>query len=173
MNRAVMANTAAVLVAAVLVAPSGGVSAQERKLLGTNGEWVAFESETSKGKICYIISQPQDKEPKNVRRDEVYFMVSHRPGDNVKNEVMTVIGYPFDKKTDASAEIGDAKWAMFTNGDSAWVELPSTEEKIVDAMKSGTTMVVHGTSWRGTQTTDQYSLSGVTASLKLIDDACQ
>ena len=165
--------TLAAVVAAVAAFAWTPGSAQERVVLGTHGEWVAFESQTDKGKICYIISAPQDSEPKNVRRDDVYFMVTHRPTDKVKNEVMTVIGYPFKKGEDATTEIGDSKFAMFTNGDSAWVELPATEAKIVAAMKRGSKMTVRGKSWRGTNTTDQYSLKGVTAALKQIDDACK
>ena len=147
--------------------------AQDRTVLGTHGDWVAVESPTSKGKICYVISGPQSSDPKNVRRDDVYFMVTHRPADKVKNEVMTVIGYPFKKSEDAITEIGGTKFSMFTNGDSAWVELPATEQKIVAAMKKGSKMVVRGVSWRGTKTTDRYSLKGITAALKQIDEACK
>ena len=46
------------------------------------------------------------------------------------------------------------------------------ESKIVSAMKAGTRLVVLGTSSRGTDTEDIYSLFGFTAALKLIDKAC-
>ena len=172
MIRAGTTFAAAAMILAV-AAGSPGVQAQDRTVLGTHGDWVAVESPTAKGKICYVISGPQDSEPKNVRRDDVYFMITHRPADKVRNEVMTVIGYPFKENVDATTEIGGAKFAMFTKGDSAWVDLPETEQKIVAAMKRGSKMVVRGTSWRGTKTTDQYSLKGVTAALKQIDEACQ
>ena len=166
-----VAAAALVALSFVLAAPSA--SAQQQTRLGVHETWVAFEYQTTKGKVCYIVSQPQDSDPKNVRRDDVYFMVTHRPSDNVQNEVMTVIGYPFKKGEDATAEIGGSEFAMFTNGDSAWVELSATETKIVSAMKNGSKMTIRGTSWRGTKTTDRYSLKGVTAALDQIAAACK
>lgn len=165
--------TAAACAAAVMVWSATTVSAQQAQQLGVHDSWVAFAYETTKGKVCYVVSQPQDSEPKNVRRDDIYFMVTHRPGQNIKNEVMTIIGYPFKKGSDAVAEIGANKFDMFTSGDGAWVEKPATEANIVGAMKRGASMVIKGTSWRGTKTVDQYSLSGVTAALDQISDACK
>ena len=40
-------------------------------------------------------------------------------------------------------------------------------------MKNGKTMSVSGVSWRGTQTSDRYSLSGVTAAMNKIDSMCK
>jgi Invasion associated locus B (IalB) protein len=39
-------------------------------------------------------------------------------------------------------------------------------------LKAGKQMIVRGTSSRGTETTDTYSLSGFTAALAAIDKAC-
>lgn len=163
----------AAVIAAGLGMAAPTTMAQEQSYLGIHDNWVAREDQTSKGKICYIVSQPQDSSPKNVRRDDIFFMVTHRPTDNITNEVTTVIGYPFKKGSDVVVEIGGSKFEMFTNGDSAWVELPANESKLVSAMRAGSTMVVRGTSWRGTQTVDQYSLKGVTAALDQIEQACK
>ena len=40
-------------------------------------------------------------------------------------------------------------------------------------MKSGQSLSVTGTSWRGTQTVDTYSLNGVSAALAKIDETCK
>ena len=40
-------------------------------------------------------------------------------------------------------------------------------------MKTGSELTVKGTSWRGTETLDSYSLNGVSAALKKIDEACK
>lgn len=153
----------------------GGTTAiaQQAQQLGVHESWVAFAYETTKGKVCYIVSQPQDSEPKNVRRDEIYFMITHRPAQKVRNEVMTIIGYPFKKDSNVSAEVDTTKFTMFTNGDGAWVEKSSTEDAIVDAMKRGVKLVIRGTSWRGTKTVDEYSLKGVTAALDQIGAECK
>ena len=45
--------------------------------------------------------------------------------------------------------------------------------KLLAAMKRGNTMIVTGTSSRGTLTTDRYSLSGITAAIEAIGKACK
>ena len=61
---------------------------------------------------------------------------------------------------------------MFSKGDTAWVDT-GNDKKIVAAMKAGQSLKVKGTSWRGTQTEDTYSLSGISAALAAIDKACK
>ena len=63
-------------------------------------------------------------------------------------------------------------YEMFSKGDTAWVDT-GNDKKIVAAMKSGKSLVVNGTSWRGTQTEDTYSLVGISAALAAIDKACK
>jgi len=46
------------------------------------------------------------------------------------------------------------------------------ETGFVAALKAGSSLVVKGTSGRGTETTDTYSLSGTTAAMQAIDTAC-
>ncbi len=163
---------AAALALAAFVFGTATVNAQEATRLGVHESWVAFTYESSRGKVCYIVSQPLDSEPKNVRRGEIYFMVTHRPGQNIRNEVMTMIGYPFKTGSNARASIGSDNFDMFTQGEGAWVEAAETEQRIVNSMRAGARMVIAGESWRGTATTDQYSLIGVSAALTQIDEAC-
>ena len=47
-----------------------------------------------------------------------------------------------------------------------------TDGALVESMRAGVEMTVRGTSARGTDTTDTYSLSGVTAAMGEIDKAC-
>ena len=68
--------------------------------------------------------------------------------------------------------IDDQSYEMFSKGDTAWVDT-GTDKKIVAAMKAGKSLKVEGTSWRGTQTVDNYSLSGISAALAAIDTACK
>ena len=49
---------------------------------------------------------------------------------------------------------------------------PATEAQLVTAMKGGSVMVVRGTSSRGNETVDQYSLFGVTAAIAAATRAC-
>jgi len=157
---------------AVLLAVSP-VRAQEPKPLGEFESWAAYTYDSDSGPVCYIVSQPTDMEPKNVNRGPIFFLVTHRPSDRVRNEVNTIIGYPFKENSTATVTVGDASFDLFTSGDGAWADSADRDRAIVEAMKGGTTMQLKGTSWRGTNTTDRYSLSGVTAAMDKIDAECK
>jgi hypothetical protein len=164
---------AAALVALVLAgAAAGSVQAQATNL-GTFNSWTAWQGSDANGTICYISSQPTDSEPKNVNRDPIHFLVIHRKGLGTKNEVQTLIGYPFNT-TDAraTATVDGKQYPMVTEGSAAWLASTGDEGGFVAALKAGTQLVVRGRSQRGTDTTDTYSLRGVTAAMTEIDKAC-
>ena len=62
---------------------------------------------------------------------------------------------------------------LYTNGDAAWASTVDVDAAIVKAMKTGKSLSVTGTSWKGTETTDIYSLVGVSKALEKIDTACK
>jgi hypothetical protein len=68
--------------------------------------------------------------------------------------------------------IGTQSFALFGQGEQAWTRDGNGDAQLVKAMRAGATMVVKGTSARGTLTTDTYSLKGVSAALDAIDKAC-
>ncbi len=147
--------------------------AEDPKFIEEFNDWSAYSYKAGGGQVCYVVSQPKDSEPKNVRRDKVFFLVQHRPKDKVRSEVSTIIGYKFKSGSQAKVAIDGNELTLFTNGDGAWAESGSVDRKIVDAMKAGKSMVVTGTSSRGTVTTDRYSLSGITAAMGKIDSICK
>lgn len=152
---------------------AGHASAEETQLLGEFSDWAAYTYKASDTKVCYISSRPKESAPKNVKRDPAFFLVTHMPGRKVRGEVSTIIGYPFKKESSVELSVDDAKFTLFTNADGAWADSPATEKQIVTAMKAGKVLKVKGTSWRGTETEDTYSLSGVTAAMDTIDKACK
>ncbi len=162
-------------VAVSLLAATTFANAQPKPdLLGTFKDWAAYTYNSGKGKVCYIVSQPKDSSPKGLNRDAVFFLVTHRPGDKVRNEVNTIIGYPFRKGSTTSVTIDKASaFKFFTSGDGAWAGSKDADSKVVRAMKAGGSMVVVGRSGRGTKTTDRYSLAGVTAAMQKIDETCK
>ena len=160
----------AALVALALGA--AGAAAQAPKLLGKDKDWGAYSAKVDGGTTCYVLSRPKDQRPKNVRRDPVYFFITARPKDKIRNQVSVITGYPYKKDSRTTVEIGAAKFTLFTRDDKAWIEDIAKQDKLVAAMKAGATMIVRGTSQRGTNTTDRYSLSGVTAALARMAKAC-
>lgn len=147
--------------------------AQEPQLLGQDKDWAAFTVSVDGGKNCFVVSQPKTMEPKNVNRDPVYFFVTMRPKDSIQNQVSVVTGYPYQNGSKTSIEIGSERFVLFTRDDKAWIEDVAKQDELVAAMRRGSSMVVRGTSSRGTNTVDTYSLFGVTAALKRADDACK
>lgn len=141
--------------------------AQEPQSIGTFGKWTAYSLNGKSGTECYIASKPIATEPENVRRDPVHFLITHR------SMVNTIIGYNFKKGSSANLTIDSTNFTMITDGDGAWLDTTQKDRQAVVAMKRGNKMIVRGTSWRGTQTRDTYSLDGVTAAMKAITDACK
>ncbi len=147
--------------------------AQDPTPLGEFKDWAAYTYKTSGGKVCYVVSQPKASEPKNAKRDPIFFLVTHRPGQGVRNEVSTIIGYPFKKEAIVKVTVDKSGFDLFTNGDGAWADTSAKDKQIVAALRKGQALSVKGTSLRGTSTTDTYSLEGITAALGAIDTACK
>ena len=61
-----------------------------------------------------------DTEPKNVRRGQIYTLVTHRPGDKVRDEVSIFVGYPFKEGSTVKVTIAGKGFTLFTDADSAW-----------------------------------------------------
>jgi hypothetical protein len=172
---AALAAAALVLVpAAPALAQNGQPQQQQGTVsLGNFNDWNAWKGTDANGMICYISSAPKKSDPSGVNRDPVHFLVIYRKALGIKNEVQTLIGYPFNSKNaNASASVDGKSYPMVTEGSAAWLASAGDEPGFVEAMKKGQSLVVKGTSERGTNTTDTYSLSGVTAAITAIDKAC-
>jgi hypothetical protein len=159
--------------AAPATAATGGNT--QPTLLGQYGDWGAYTASPGGSKICFALAKPKSSktEPPGRSRDQSYVFVSSRPADNVKNEVSVIIGYLFKTSSDATAEVGSAIFAMYTQNDGAWIKNVAEEARMVDAMRKGADLTVKGTSGRGTQSTDQYSLKGLAQALDKIDQECR
>ena len=164
---------AALLVSMTAMAGAAFGQAKDPTALGESGDWAAYAYKAKGGKVCYVVSQPKGSAPKNAKRDPVFFLITHRPGQGVRNEVSTIIGYPFKKDVNVDLKIDNTDYTLFTNGDGAWADTKDKDKKVVAALKKGKTMSVKGTSERGTETTDTYSLKGLSGALDKIDDACK
>lgn len=144
-------------------------------LLGQYGDWGAYTATPGGAKVCFALAKPKatKTEPPARKRDPSYVFVSTRPTENVRNEVSVIIGYPFKSSSDATAEIGTARFAMYTQNDGAWIKNVAEEARMVDAMRKGADLTVKGTSGRGTASTDQYSLKGLAQALDKIEQECK
>ena len=155
------------------------VSHANDRLVGEYGDWRLFANDGGQAKSCFIVGEPKRSTPKKARRGDIFLIVSHRPGQGVRNEISVRIGYPFSATSEPFARVGSDEYGFFTgvqveNGadEWAWLEKLDDQARLVTAMKRGNELVFKGTSARGTLTTDSFSLKGVTAAMKALDAAC-
>jgi invasion protein IalB len=164
----------AVALLTMTVGMAGSALAAEPTPLGVFADWTAYTYKASDTKVCYIVSQPKSSDAaKKVKRDPIFFIITHMPGRNINGEVSTIIGYPFKEATLVQLKIDNVEYELFTNGDGAWADTTDKEKKIVATMKAGQKFSVRGTSWKGTETIDNYSLNGFTAAMDKIDSSCK
>ncbi|MGQ9364746.1 invasion associated locus B family protein [Azospirillum sp. ST 5-10] len=165
------AAVSAVLALAAAVLPHVA-SAAEPKYLGSFRDWNAFSFDENGQTVCYMSSQPKKKEPARARRGDIYALVTHRPAENTYDVVSIIVGYPFKANSEATIQIDGKDFALFTDGETAWARDSQTDRAIVEAMRAGRSMVVKGQSSRGTNTTDTYSLMGVSDAYEALAGAC-
>lgn len=164
---------AALLTAATLSAlPLAGAQAQAIERLGDFSDWSAFKYEEGGNTICFMASEPSKAEGKYSVRGKIHAMVTHRPGENRVDEVSVQAGYTYQENSLVEVQVGSLKVNLFTQDTSAWTVDKDTDKKLVQAMIKGSTMTVEGTSSRGTNTKDTYSLSGFTRAYQAIGTAC-
>jgi invasion protein IalB len=181
-----MPRTIMILAATVLVAGAALAEQQQPKqktaaaaapaqptLLGQYADWGAYTATPDGKKVCFSIAKPKSSttNPAGRKRDPAYVFISTRPSENVRNEISVVIGYPF--KGDATAEIGTTKFAMYTQNDGAWIKNVAEEARLIDAMRKGADLTIKGVSTRGTQSTDTYSLKGLTQAMDRVAQECK
>jgi hypothetical protein len=138
-------------------AKPGGAGAS---LLGSFGDWSAYAAGQGRDKLCYALSVPKDRQPKDLKRDAAYLFVSFQPGKGVRNEVAVVMGFPTKDGAAAEAVVGNATYALITKDQNAWVKNPTEENQVVATMSKGQNLVVKASGKRGGKLTDRYSLTG-------------
>jgi hypothetical protein len=141
-------------------------------LLTSYGDWGVYTAQTGRSKICYALSQPKDRLPKNVNRDPAYLFVSFRPAENVKNEVALVLGFSAKENGPAEAAVGNASYALITKATNAWLKNPAEEGQAIATMARSGTVTVKMQSARGSSLTDRYSLNGFSKALEHARKEC-
>lgn len=156
------------------VAAFGASAAQaaDPQLIGTFGAWTAYTFQEGGGRVCYMAAQPRQAQGDYTRRGDIFALVTHRPAENSINVISIVAGYSYREGSEVELRVGRTAFNLFTHGDRAWARTAQLDTQITEAIRKGSEMVVRGTSARGTQTTDTYSLSGSSAAYEAISKAC-
>ena len=153
-------------------AAAGGA---EPTLIGQYGTWGAYTATPNGRKVCFALAKPSSSKtnPPNRPRDPAYAFVSTRPAEKVFNEVSIMIGYALKPGSESSLEVGGAAYAMYTQGDGLWIKNAAEEEQMVSAMRKSAEVVVKGVSAKGTETTDVFSLKGLSQALDRLAQDCK
>jgi Ni/Co efflux regulator RcnB len=155
---------------ATAAAPGGG----KPLLVATFGDWGAYTSQGAKGKICYALAQPRERQPASLKRDAGYVFISTRPGEGVRGEISIMMGFPLKEGASGGvAEVGATSFALVAKGENAWVKNAAEESQLAEAMRKGAKLVVKAPSVKGNQSTDTYSLSGLGQALERVQKDCQ
>jgi invasion protein IalB len=158
--------------------PPAANPASQATLLGQYGDWGAYTASPGGRKVCFALSKPtasQDNPPnRRTAANVVYMFISTRPDEKVKDEVSVLVtGYVFKPNSEATATVGAAGFPMYTQNDGAWVKNAAEEARLVDAMRKGADTLVKATTSRGTQTTDTFSLKGISQALDRVAQECK
>ena len=175
-------NTSASKAAAPKAAPKAetksavpSVGGAEPTLIGQFGGWGAYTATPGGKKVCFALAKPSSSKsnPPNRPRDPAYAFVSTRPSEKVVNEVSIMIGYALKPGSESTLEVGGAVYAMYTQGDGLWIKNAAEEERMVEAMRRAPDAVVKGVSAKGTETTDTFSLKGLSQALDRVTQECK
>ena len=160
---------AAVGAALLAISPA---SAQSVRSLGDFRDWAAYATSESSGTVCFAVSKPTDVDPTPDGFTDAYLYLTHRPGENVSNEINLVAGYTFAADSKATLSVGGREFALFTDRDAAWLDDPEQSETLAGVLRAGSSLTIEGTSDKGIKIVETFSLSGATAASRAIDGEC-
>ena len=93
------------LCVAVLATPA---FADAGNLLGVFKNWMAYSTGTGSNLTCYAMSKPRAQRPANLKRTDIFLMVSDWPGRKIKAEPSINPGYEYKANVPVSIEMNGA-----------------------------------------------------------------
>lgn len=141
-------------------------------LIGTFGDWKALTTGKDKAKVCYALAQPNQRLPAKLKRDPGYLFISSRMADGARNEIAFKMGFSPKTGQEDQLVIGSTTFVIVGAGESAFLKNPAQEAQVIEAMKKASTITVKVTSARGNETSDRYSMNGLTKALEAVAKEC-
>ena len=151
---------------------AGSASAQSVQLIGNFKDWTAYSASEGAGAMCFAMSKPSDVTPSPDGYTQAFLYLTHRPSENVANEINLVAGFEFAPDQPATLQVGGKSFDLFTQKDAAWLLDATQNDSLAGAMRAGQTVVIQGTTDKGILVNETFSLSGATAASKAIDSGC-
>tara|TARA_B100000686_G_C16172772_1_gene657113 strand:- start:139 stop:561 length:423 start_codon:yes stop_codon:yes gene_type:complete len=130
-----------------------------------NGKWTFTKEEN----YCYISSTPLKEEGDYTKRGDAYILV-YRINKTPEKIVQITAGYNYDTKKPVVVKIDGTNFEFFSSEDTAFIK--DKDKEVIYAMQKGMDLVVKGYSFKGTLTTDTYTLKGFTAANNKLSKDC-
>ena len=143
------------------------------KSIGKFKDWESFVLSQEGNKICFAQSIPIVRAPKKLKREPSRLFVSFRPNENIKNEISVTNGYEFKLKAPVLAKSGKKSYDLFSKGRFAWVVDNEDQSKLIVTMKKASRLMIIGSTDKGDQTTDHYSMMGFTKAYNAAKKNCR
>jgi hypothetical protein len=166
------ARIAALSVFLIATTLAGAASAQSVQVIGTFKDWAAYSASEGAGAVCFAMAKPSTVDPQPDGYTQAYLYLTHRPAENVSNELNLVAGFEFAPDQPATLTVGGKSFDLFTQKDAAWLLDATQGPNLAGAMRAGQSVVIQGTSDKGILVNETFSLSGATAASKAIDSGC-
>lgn len=169
-----MAGLRHIALAALFAAALGASAAlaEEVSKLASFTDWSLYTDAKSPHAFCFLTSEPKSSEPADVAREAPRIYLSAWPKEGVKSELSVRLGFPAKKNTEILAAINGATTKLFGADDRAFIQDGAQEQKLVDAMRKGSKLVVTATTATGTAVADTYSLAGLGQAMQELQSTC-
>ena len=144
--------------------------------------WTVHIHEFDGKTVCFAAARPNKLQPKSLKREYVRAYISTWKGARDATsegdkgpalEVSILVGTTLKSGDGASVHIDGRRFALFGEGQTAFVADRAREKALVRAMQKGKTMIVKAPTRNGPATRDVFSLSGVAAALKKMKKVCE
>jgi len=144
-------------------------------LIGQFDAWGVYSGMRGGRKVCFALARPtmSRTNPPNRPHDPAYIFVTTTPSGTVVNQVSVIIGYNVKPDTTSTIDIGNASYVMYAQGDGLWIKNESEETRLVEAMRRAAELLVRGTSTKGVDVVDSYSLKGLAQALERVAQECR
>jgi invasion protein IalB len=147
----------------------GGFNALE---IGKAGAWEIFTTGEGRSRSCFVRSKPTERLPKGLNRDPAYVYVTMRQGEAARQEFSVITGYGLKAGVEAILAVGAANFAGLGQNSNLWLKNPAEEGRFIAELRKASAFTVKGTSARGNETTDRYSLTGFGQALERAQKEC-
>ena len=160
-----------VFIATLLILLTYEVSANTPRSTGKYKNWESFTVETEKGKICFAQTVPTKRAPGSIKRGESKLFVTFRPSENIRDEVSLTSGHDYKTST-VTAASGKKRYSFFSQKNFAWLLDDQEEKNFIKLMKKATNLIIKARTTKGAETTDHYSMMGITKAYNTAKKTC-